>query len=180
MEVQIVQFLQQLGHGTMVDNISQFISRMPFLGALWFVIMVILMRKYKTKRRVILASFILSGLLFFLVSEWWLKHLFVDTIGFRERSYVAHSDSIVPIGKSFADTSFPSDHMASALAMLTVILFFVPGVRPFAFVFALMMAFSRMHNGMHYPSDVLVGTVLGICYGLAGSWLARKFFKRKK
>ncbi|HCB51180.1 TPA: hypothetical protein DEP21_01160 [Patescibacteria group bacterium] len=28
------------------------------------------------------------------------------------------------------------------------------------------MAFSRMHNGMHYPSDVIVGSVLGILYGL--------------
>jgi len=76
-------------------------------------------------------------------------------IGFKERPYVAHTESITSIGTSFADTSFPSNHMASTLTMLTVIVFFIPGVWPFALVFALMMAFSRMHNGMHYPSDVL-------------------------
>ena len=179
MEVQIVQYLQQLGHSTIVDSISQFISWMPFLGALWFVIMVILMRKYKTRRRLILTSFVLSALLFFIISERWLKHVFVDTIGFRERPYVVHSDVISPIGKSFADTSFPSDHMASAVAMLTVILFFVPGVWPFAIAFVLLMAFSRMHNGMHYPSDILVGTMLGICYGITGVWIAKKVIKNK-
>jgi membrane-associated phospholipid phosphatase len=28
------------------------------------------------------------------------------------------------------------------------------------------MAFSRVHNGMHYPSDVLAGSLLGVGYGL--------------
>jgi hypothetical protein len=49
MEVQIVQFLQQLGHGTIVDNISQFISRRPFLLGLRGVIILVLMFKYGMK-----------------------------------------------------------------------------------------------------------------------------------
>jgi len=69
--------------------------------------------------------------------------------------------------------------MASAVAMLTVILFFVPGVWPHALAFVLLMAFSRMHNGMHYPSDVLAGTMLGICYGITGVWIAKKVIKNK-
>lgn len=35
-------------------------------------------------------------------------------------------------------------------------------------VFLFFMAFARIHNGMHYPSDVVAGAVLGILYGLAG------------
>lgn len=106
--------------------------------------------------------------------------MFVDMIGFRERPYVAHTGSILPIGTSFADTSFPSDHMASTVAMLTVLLFFIPGARPFAVVFAMLMAFSRMHNGMHYPSDVAAAAILGILYGIMGIWIAKKIFKSKK
>jgi len=34
-------------------------------------------------------------------------------------------------------------------------------------IFVLLMATARMRNGMHYPSDVLAGAVLGIVYGVA-------------
>jgi membrane-associated phospholipid phosphatase len=63
--------------------------------------------------------------------------------------------------------------MANILALFTVAILFIPGMRPIALVFALLMAFSRMHNGMHYPSDMLVGAVLGMVYGLIGFWLAK-------
>jgi len=180
MELSIVQYMQQLGQGTVVDALSQFISRMPFLGVLWVVIIVMLILRQRAKWKVVITSFALSAAVFFIISEWGLKHLFIGAIGFRERPYIAYAEKIMPIGASFADTSFPSDHMASTLAMLTTLLFFIPGTRPFALVFALMMAFSRMHNGMHYPSDVAVGALLGIGYGLVGSWLARKIIKNKK
>jgi len=34
-----------------------------------------------------------------------------------------------------------------------------------AILFIFIMAFSRIHNGMHYFSDVIVGTMLGLLYG---------------
>jgi membrane-associated phospholipid phosphatase len=43
----------------------------------------------------------------------------------------------------------------------------------------LLMAFSRMHNGMHYPSDVLMGSLLGIGYWLLSVWIAKKIMKKK-
>jgi membrane-associated phospholipid phosphatase len=54
--------------------------------------------------------------------------------------------------------------MANICAMMTVMIFFIPGAWPIALLFVLLMAFSRMHNGMHYPSDVLMGSLLGIGY----------------
>ena len=43
---------------------------------------------------------------------------------------------------------------------------------------ALLVAFSRMYVGVHYPTDVLGGAVLGILYGLAGLALGRMLWRR--
>ncbi|MEI6118168.1 MAG: phosphatase PAP2 family protein [bacterium] len=63
------------------------------------------------------------------------------------------------MGKQYNDSSFPSSHMVLTVAMATVSILLFPAVRPYAILYALLMAWSRMHNGMHYPSDILAGTL---------------------
>jgi undecaprenyl-diphosphatase len=52
--------------------------------------------------------------------------------------------------------------MVLTVAMITVLIILFPAVWPYAMLYALLMAWSRMFNGMHYPSDILAGTLLGI------------------
>ena len=114
---------------------------------------VIFQKKYWKK---IILSFVLAFGLAYFIAEVGFKTALVDEIGMRPRPYVAHATEISPIGKQYDDSSFPSTHMMITLAMLTVLIIFFPTLRPYAIVYALLMARSRMHNGMHYPSDVLV------------------------
>ena len=60
-------------------------------------------------------------------------------------------------------TSFPSEHAAAAWAVAGVIAHEYPGVLPklFAFGAAAAVDYSRVHARQHFPSDVLVGSVLG-------------------
>jgi undecaprenyl-diphosphatase len=65
-------------------------------------------------------------------------------------------------GRSWAPyPSFPSGHMAvtSALALVTAAL--VPKLRFVLWGYAAIIAFTRMSYGAHFPSDVLLGAVLG-------------------
>jgi undecaprenyl-diphosphatase len=41
-------------------------------------------------------------------------------------------------------------------------------------VLAALIAFSRIYNGMHYPTDVLAGAVVGVLVGLAVLAFARR------
>jgi undecaprenyl-diphosphatase len=73
--------------------------------------------------------------------------------------------------------------MAWTLMILTILIRAIPWSWVFALIFALLMGFSRIHNGMHYPSDVLTGWLLWIAYWLvwigASRYIHRYYHKRK-
>lgn len=86
--------------------------------------------------------------------------MLVDISGIRLRPYIAYKDLITPIGNHLSDSSFPSSHMAGTLMILTILIRLIPTSRPIAIIIALLMAFSRIHNGMHYTTDVVAGIIL--------------------
>jgi undecaprenyl-diphosphatase len=70
------------------------------------------------------------------------------------------------IGPKSNAHSFPSGHTATAFACATVLAHFVPRWRVPFFVLAALIGLSRVYNGMHYPTDVLAGAVLGVLIAL--------------
>jgi membrane-associated phospholipid phosphatase len=74
-------------------------------------------------------------------------------------------------------TSFPSGHSASAFAFATGVSAELPMLAPLLLPLAGAVAYSRVHTGVHYPSDVAAGAVIGIGAGLLSErippWLCR-------
>ncbi len=74
-------------------------------------------------------------------------------------------------------TSFPSGHSASAFAFATGASAELPVLAPLLVPLAGAVAYSRVHVGVHYPSDVAAGALIGIGAGmLAGhlpGWMAQ-------
>lgn len=62
--------------------------------------------------------------------------------------------------------SFPSGHTLHAVVFTSVALAYFPLLWPLLLPFTLLVAISRPVLGLHYPSDVLAGAVLGA--GIAG------------
>ncbi|HEX6688573.1 MAG TPA: phosphatase PAP2 family protein [Solirubrobacterales bacterium] len=74
-------------------------------------------------------------------------------------------EGLPPLGGAPSSLSFPSAHATSSFAVATAMARVEPlGALAFALAFAL--ALGRPYLGMHYPSDVLVGAVLGVALGL--------------
>ena len=76
--------------------------------------------------------------------------------------------------------SFPSGHTATTLSTMTVLFLSAKRyftrhnlVKCFCVIFSILIAFSRIYLGMHYPFDVLVGGVIGMVSGV----LVCKFLK---
>jgi membrane-associated phospholipid phosphatase len=64
--------------------------------------------------------------------------------------------------------SMPSAHAANWFAMMMVAFLFYRKSIWFMLPMALAVSFSRVYNGVHYPSDVLAGAILGAGYAAAG------------
>jgi undecaprenyl-diphosphatase len=60
-----------------------------------------------------------------------------------------------------ASTAFPSGHAASAFAFAYAIGGHLPGLAVPVRLLAAAVAYSRVHTGVHYPGDVVIGSVTG-------------------
>lgn len=78
--------------------------------------------------------------------------------------------------------SFPSMHASGAFALAMAVSLGTMRHRTalvaFAWIAALAMAWSRVHLGVHFPSDVMAGALTGICGAYLAWWLL--FSLRKK
>jgi len=148
-----------------LDFLSALISSVSLLVFIWIAIAIFLIM-----RDLLVGLFVCLGLaivftIHFLISEgifkWGGKMFSIE----RLRPYRAYPDEVRAIGKKFLDASFPSSHMASLVGGLVVLTYFYKAVFPFAIISIIIMGWSRLRNGMHYPSDILAGITLGIVYG---------------
>ena len=71
-------------------------------------------------------------------------------------------------------TSFPSGHSASAFAFASAVGGEVPLLAAPLRALATGVAYSRVHTGVHYPSDVVVGSLIGATVGAAVSRVLRR------
>jgi undecaprenyl-diphosphatase len=79
----------------------------------------------------------------------------------RERPFVAHTD-IAPGAAPLDRYSFPSGHTLHAVAFSMVAMRYFPVLAWIVVPFAALTAVSRIALGLHYPSDVMAGAVLGV------------------
>ena len=78
----------------------------------------------------------------------------------RERPYIAHGE--IQLGATPLDRySFPSGHTLHAVSFTILFGDLEPMSLFVALPFAILVAISRVVLGLHYPSDVLVGAIIG-------------------
>ncbi len=180
MEIEIVKFLNHWGNGA-VDWVAELLSAYNFLFVLWYSAAIFFLISDKRNGKKIFLGSLIATALYILIGEFLFKHILTYFWGVRPRPYAAFPNEIIPLGKHNIDSSFPSNHMVSTLAMLTVFVYYyrklvIPGV-----ILAILMAFARMHNGMHYPSDIVAGSIIGILIGLVAVYFGKKIkFRIKK
>jgi len=84
----------------------------------------------------------------------------------------------IPLIPPPAGFSFPSGHAAMSAALGTIVYLFKPRWWAIIVITPLLIGFSRIYTGVHYPLDVLGGFILGIIIAFLIHILTKYFFKR--
>jgi undecaprenyl-diphosphatase len=150
----ILLFIKNNMHSYIMDKVMITSTHLGNNGAIWIVIILLLMinKKYRKIGFIALGALILSAIL----GEGILKHLVQRT---RPCVNIPAIDMLIKKPSSY---SFPSGHSASAFAVAAVLANYFKKYKFVLFGLALLIAFSRLYLYVHYPTDVLTGVVLGL------------------
>ncbi len=132
------------------------------LIALWF------FNRHKLKTRQALFSAFVSFFIGRFIIVEFIRALIPRARPFLERQIV----QLIPKG---AESAFPSGHAAALFAIATGIYFYNKRAGMWLFFVAILVSIARVVAGVHYPSDILGGVMVGI----GTAWIFKIFFKEK-
>lgn len=166
----ILMFIQQYIKCEPLDFIMPMITKLGDNGIIWIVLTLILL-VFKRHRKWGIAM-ALSLFLCFIVGNLTLKPLIA-----RIRPYEVITGIELLISKPH-DFSFPSGHTMTSFAGAWVVFCANKKWGIAALVLASLIAFSRMYLFVHYPTDIIVGMVMGILFAIISVKLVKCKFKR--
>ncbi|MDE6024806.1 MAG: phosphatase PAP2 family protein [Lachnospiraceae bacterium] len=164
----ILLWIQQHLRTDIMTAIMKAVTMLADRGIFLIAVAVLLMAFKPTRKTGIAAM--LGLIINLLIVNVWLKNM-ID----RTRPYymVEGLNSLLP---PQLDSSFPSGHTSHAFAMAAVIWSTAEkkyGIA--AIVLATMIAFSRLYLGVHYPSDVFAGVLIGILSGFISVVIVKRW-----
>lgn len=149
-----------------LDPLASFYTHLGDRGLVWIALCALMLLWPKTRRAGMAGAFALA--LSFLCTNVMLKQLFA-----RTRPWLV-VEGLLPLVAEGDPNSFPSGHSSAALACAGAWWHYLP--RPWGIagvIAAVAMALSRLYVGVHFPSDVCGGILVG-CLCAWGGWRLEK------
>ncbi|HAK57946.1 MAG TPA: phosphatase PAP2 family protein [Lachnospiraceae bacterium] len=184
MDGQILMWIQENLRNDILTPVMQAVTKLGDYGGLFWILIALTLLIISRTRRVGLNSALA------LASMGIINNLGIKLLVNRTRPYEILQELEVITSKPH-DSSFPSGHTAVAFAMSTVFLLTLPKIMEKKvavrisigfYILSALLAFSRLYLGVHFPTDVLAGILLGIGGGILGSFVGNKIwehFQRK-
>lgn len=145
-------------HTALTDGIAQFLSWVGGTGIIWLIILFILFVREERKDHWFFLPFSIAGVISWIVSATILKPFFA-------RARPIDLEGTILVDPSINGFSFPSSHAAVSWALAYVLAAEEPSWRWGLFILAFLISLSRLYLGVHFPSDVLMGALLGLAIG---------------
>lgn len=167
-EMKFLRWLKRR-HNPMADRLMKIATRMGDAGGFWIALSAGCVKSNKYRKSGL--SMAIALLFSFIFSNTIIKNA-VD----RARPFWRDKSFTIKIREP-KDYSFPSGHTSAAIGSAYALFLNRRKEGAAALLLAIQIAFSRLYLLVHYPTDVIVGAVLGIIYGYSGNYIADRIIK---
>ena len=169
----LLLLIQEYARTPLLDKIMVFITSLGNGGMIWIAATILLLIPKKTRKVGIMSGVALLGSLI-------INNHIIKNIVQRPRPFVTFTDLqiLIPTPSEF---SFPSGHTASSFAAAGVFYSNLPkkfGVP--AVILAGLIGLSRLYVGVHYPTDVIAGIIMGVLLSFMAEQLVKFVSKKLK
>ena len=154
-------------HNAFFDSIMYWLSNKLFWVPMYLLIVFLMIRRYKM-RGVLMLLFI--GIVITLCDQT-ASGLLKNLVQRLRPSHEPALAGLVHLSKAGTGGlyGFVSSHAANCFGLASFIYFtFDKQFQPLKYwllIWAVLVSYSRIYNGVHYPVDVVVGAIIGIAYG---------------
>ena len=171
-ELEILHFIQDHFRTASGDFLMPLITSLGNGGWIWLVLGILLLLNKKHRRAGLL-------LLLSLAIEVILCNVLLKPLVARPRPFMADPsvEVLIPLP---SDYSFPSGHTSASFAATASLFFCREKSRYPALILSVLIAFSRLYTGVHYPSDIVAGVVIGTVGSVAAMFFLDSVQRRCK
>ena len=149
-----LRFCRYLNRSSACSTVRSFFAAVSWLGNGWFWYALIVLMPFVYGDLQLSVQMIVTG------AAGVGLYKFIKVRAVRERPFITHT--VINCAAAPLDRySFPSGHTLHAVSFSWVVLSYHPEWAPIVIPFALAVALSRVILGLHYPTDVAAGALIG-------------------